>query len=74
MTMMEEGFTRVAVQSLHTIRGEEYDDLVQTARAFEYLPEGMHRIKVGAPFSPMRRIWKKSPPRSLPTSLPKGKK
>jgi sirohydrochlorin cobaltochelatase len=47
--MMEEGFTRVAVQSLHTIRGEEYDDLAQTARAFEQMPEGPCRIAVGAP-------------------------
>jgi sirohydrochlorin cobaltochelatase len=47
--MMEDGFTQVAVQSLHTIRGEEYDDLMQIAQAFENLPEGIRRIRVGAP-------------------------
>jgi sirohydrochlorin cobaltochelatase len=47
--MMEEGFTHVAVQSLHTIRGEEYDDLAKTVQAFQYLPEGFEKIAVGAP-------------------------
>lgn len=46
--MMDEGFTHVAVQSLHTIRGEEYDDLKATATAFAHMPAGM-RIVVGAP-------------------------
>jgi len=47
--MMDEGFTHVAVQSLHTIRGEEYDNLVGTVRAFRHMPEGIRRITVGAP-------------------------
>ncbi len=46
--MMDQGFTHVAVQSLHTIRGEEYDDLVHTAHAFKSMPEGIH-IVIGAP-------------------------
>jgi sirohydrochlorin cobaltochelatase len=47
--MMDAGFTHVAVQSLHTIRGEEYDNLVGTVRAFRHMPEGIRRITVGAP-------------------------
>ncbi len=47
--MMDEGFTRVAIQSLHTIRGEEYDDLVQTARAFTTMAEGFEKITIGEP-------------------------
>jgi sirohydrochlorin cobaltochelatase len=47
--MMDEGFTHVAVQSLHTIRGEEFDDLVRTAMAFENMPEGITRIIIGTP-------------------------
>ena len=47
--MTDQGFTHVAVQSLHTIRGEEYDDLVKTARAFEGMPNGIGHIVVGAP-------------------------
>lgn len=47
--MMEQGFTHVAVQSLHTIRGEEYDDLVKTVQAFSHLPDGFEKIIVGEP-------------------------
>ncbi len=47
--MTDQGFTHVAVQSLHTIRGEEYDDLAKTARAFEGLPNGIRHIVVGVP-------------------------
>ena len=47
--MMDDGFTHVAVQSLHTIRGEEYDDLVATVSAFQHMPEGIDHLIVGAP-------------------------
>lgn len=47
--MMDEGFTQVAVQSLHTIRGEEFDDLVHSAYAFKIMPEGITQLVVGAP-------------------------
>ncbi len=47
--MMDEGFTHVAIQSLHTIRGEEYEDLVQTARAFTNMAEGFTKIFIGDP-------------------------
>ena len=44
--MLDEGFTRVAVQSLHTIPGEEYHDMVTTAYAFRPLGMG---VVVGSP-------------------------
>jgi len=47
--MMDEGFTHVAVQSLHTIPGAEYDYLVQVAQSFSGLPKGMQKILVGHP-------------------------
>ena len=47
--MMDEGFTYVTIQSLHTIRGEEYDDLINTANAFKHMPNGFKRIVVGNP-------------------------
>jgi sirohydrochlorin cobaltochelatase len=47
--MMDEGFTHVAVQSLHTIRGKEFEELVHTARAFETMPGGFTRVMVGEP-------------------------
>jgi len=46
--MTDQGFTHVAVQSLHTIRGEEFDDLIRTAHAFEGMPGGL-TIRMGAP-------------------------
>ena len=47
--MTDQGFTHVAIQSLHTIRGEEFDDLANTVKAFEGLPDGIEKIVTGAP-------------------------
>jgi len=47
--MMDQGFTHVAIQSLHTIRGEEFNDLVCTVHAFKNMPEGINHIVVGQP-------------------------
>lgn len=47
--MMDEGFTHVAVQSLHTIPGEEFHGLVQTAHSFRGMPKGIKKIVVGDP-------------------------
>lgn len=47
--MMDQGYTHVAVQSLHTIRGEEYDDLVTTVNAFAHMPGGFSRLIMGNP-------------------------
>ena len=47
--MADDGFTRVAVQSLHTIPGQEYHGLVRTARAFEGMPKGIERVVVARP-------------------------
>jgi sirohydrochlorin cobaltochelatase len=47
--MAEEGFTQVAVQSLHTISGEEFHDLNLTVQAFRSIPEGFEQIMIGLP-------------------------
>jgi sirohydrochlorin cobaltochelatase len=47
--MMDDGFTDVAVQSLHTIRGEEFDDLVETVRAISHIPGGFRKLEIGTP-------------------------
>ncbi|MCF8061444.1 MAG: sirohydrochlorin cobaltochelatase [Deltaproteobacteria bacterium] len=47
--MMDEGFTHVAVQSLHTIGGWEFHDLVRNARAFSGMAGGFDRLVVGGP-------------------------
>lgn len=46
--MMDEGFTHVAVQSLHTIIGQEYDDVKRTVDAFRMMG-GFEKIILGYP-------------------------
>jgi len=46
--LMDDGFTHVAVQSLHTIGGQEYHDLRRTVGAFKMMG-GFHRIIMGNP-------------------------
>lgn len=47
--LAEDGFDRVAVQSLHVIPGEEFHDLTRTAKALEGLPDGPRIVRVGMP-------------------------
>jgi sirohydrochlorin cobaltochelatase len=47
--MMDEGFTHVAVQSLHTIAGEEFHDLQRNVNAFRGMAGGFTNIQVGYP-------------------------
>jgi sirohydrochlorin cobaltochelatase len=46
--MQDEGFTHVAVQSLHTISGAEYDDLCRTINGFKQMG-GFREIDLGCP-------------------------
>ncbi|MCT4603889.1 MAG: sirohydrochlorin cobaltochelatase [Marinifilum sp.] len=47
--MGEDGFTHVAVQSLHIIPGKEYDNLKQTVEAFNNMPKGIQVAEIGTP-------------------------
>jgi sirohydrochlorin cobaltochelatase len=47
--MVDEGFTHVGVQSLHTIAGEEFHDLMKDVHAFGNMAGGFDRILVGYP-------------------------
>lgn len=47
--MMDDGFTHVAVQSLHTIPGFEYEQLRGQVRRFQAIPGAFRRLVVGAP-------------------------
>lgn len=47
--MADRGFTHVAILSLHTIPGEEYCSLKETAKAFEGLPDGFEKVAVSHP-------------------------
>jgi sirohydrochlorin cobaltochelatase len=53
--MVDEGFNRVAVQSLHIIPGTEYHDLLRLVHTFKSLPKGISRISVGAPLLSLHR-------------------
>lgn len=47
--LMTEGFTHVAVLSLHTIPGEEFHELYQNARLFGQMAGGFEKILVARP-------------------------
>jgi len=47
--MGENGFTHVAVQSLHIIPGEEYSNLKLTVEAFNKMPKGIQVCTLGTP-------------------------
>jgi sirohydrochlorin cobaltochelatase len=47
--MADAGFTHVAVQSLHTIAGAEYHELVQAARSLEQSGIGLEKVTIGLP-------------------------
>ncbi len=47
--MGADGFTKIAVQSLHVIPGEEYKELLQTVEAFNLIPKNAKKIVLGKP-------------------------
>ncbi|SMO80868.1 sirohydrochlorin cobaltochelatase [Saccharicrinis carchari] len=47
--MGDEGFTHVAVQSLHIVPGEEYDNLKLTVQAFKKIPKALAAVELGTP-------------------------
>jgi sirohydrochlorin cobaltochelatase len=47
--LMDDGYTHVAVLSLHTIPGEEFHELLQNARLFAQMAGGFQRVLVARP-------------------------
>ena len=47
--MQDEGFTHVAVQSLHTIPGAEFHDLKSVVNAFSSMSGGFEKVMLGSP-------------------------
>jgi sirohydrochlorin cobaltochelatase len=47
--LMDEGYTRVAIQSLHMIPGAEFHDLKVNAGAFKGMVDGFDQLRVGYP-------------------------
>lgn len=71
--LMDEGFTHVAVLSLHTIPGEEFHDLNRNARLFGQMAGGFEQIVVAMPLlyshDDFTRVAK-----TLIDAVPKGRK
>lgn len=70
--MMDEKFTHVAVQSLHTICGEEYDDLQKTVEGFKAMG-GFERILLGAPLMTRQEDMARTV-RAITGTIPKERK
>ena len=70
--MNEEGFTHVAVQSLHTISGEEYHDLVRSVETFQD-SDGFEDIMVGYPLLASQQDMQKIT-EALLANIPKERK
>ncbi len=47
--MGADGFTKIAVQSLHVIPGEEFEDLQKTVAAFNHIPKNAQKVVLGKP-------------------------
>ncbi len=47
--MGADGFTKIAVQSLHVIPGEEFENLQRTVNAFNHIPKNTQKIVLGKP-------------------------
>lgn len=58
--MMDEDFTHVAVQSLHTIGGAEFHDLLSIVNGFESMAGGFEKILLGFPLLAATHAWKPS--------------
>ena len=70
--MQDEGFTHVAVQSLHTIGGSEYHDLRRTVGAFKMMG-GFQRVILGHPLLATQEDMQRSADAILKT-IPKERK
>ncbi len=71
--MQDEGFTHVAVQSLHTIGGAEYHDLRRTVGAFKVMG-GFQRIILGYPLLATQEDMQRTVDAILKTIPPNRKK
>ncbi len=70
--MLDEGFTHVAVQSLHTILGAEYDDVKQIVASFSTIG-GFEQIEMGHPLLASQEDMEKAVD-AIFSSIPKSRK
>lgn len=69
----DQGVTDVAILSLQTIPGHEFNDLLHLATAFSGLPKGLKNVAVSAPLLYSREDFPKTV-KALLESLPKERK
>lgn len=69
----DQGVTDVALVSLQTIPGHEYNDLLKLAEAFSGLPKGLSHVAVSAPLLFSREDFPKTA-KALLASAPKERK
>ncbi len=71
--MHDLGFTHVAVQSLHTVPGVEYEWTIQQAKALEHPRKGLQKVTVGLPLMTERFIHEvvEAMPSYIPTGINK---
>lgn len=71
--MGEDGYKTVFVQSLHSIPGSEYNDLVKTVKAFRNMPKGLKEVKLARPLLYNHHDME-SCSKALLQNLPEGRK
>lgn len=71
--MAGQGFTHVAVQSLHTIAGKEYHDLLKTVAELRRKPGGIRHIEIGRPLLAGPHDMERAA-RAIMDTLPKERK
>lgn len=69
----DQGVTDVAVMSLQTIPGHEYNDLLRVAAAFTGLPKGLHKVEVSPPLLYFQKDFPRAA-KALLDSAPKERK
>jgi len=71
--LMEDGYTHVAVLSLHTIPGEEFHNLNQNARLFGQMLDGFEKILVARPLLSSREDMERVA-KAMLKNIPAGRK
>ncbi|MFP4475307.1 MAG: sirohydrochlorin cobaltochelatase [Desulfatibacillaceae bacterium] len=71
--MADRGVTHVAVQSLHTIAGAEYHDLLSVVNGFSAMADGFEQIEVGLPLLGAQEDMERVVEAAL-ASIPKARK
>jgi Cobalamin biosynthesis protein CbiK, Co2+ chelatase len=72
--LMDEGYTKVAVQSLHIIPGAEFHEVRANAKLFSQMIDGINRVMVGWPLLVDDVTMDKTLKAILDSTVPKNRK